>query len=227
MELIDIPLDRLERHPMNSNVMPGELMAKLTDHIGRTDRYPPVIVREIAPGAPATRSGAQSSDDSAVSPALCRPRNGQGGQEQRYQILDGHHRVEALRRLKRTSARCVVWEVTDDEALLLLATLNRLQGRDDPHRRAALVAELAGLRRVDARELAEVLPERAEELASLLSLRAAPPALRGPRALGEMPVCVHFFLKPAQRDALEGALRAMGGPREAALMRLVDLARSQ
>ena len=39
--------------------------------------------------------------------------------------------AEALRRLGRASARCEVWAVDDDEAMLLLATLNRLQGRDD------------------------------------------------------------------------------------------------
>lgn len=197
MDLTEIPLDQLERHPLNSNVMPRELFAKLVEHIGRTDRYPPVIVRPMDPAA--------STFDN----------------QSRFQILDGHHRIEALRQLKRPAARCVVWQVSDDEALLLLATLNRLQGRDDPHRRAALVAELARLRQAKAGDLAKLLPERGGELESLMSLRQEPPAPRPPQALADMPVAVHFFLKPAERDVLEQALRQAGGGREAALMRLV------
>ncbi len=53
-----------------------------------------------------------------------------------YQILDGHHRVMALRKIGRAEACCVVWEVGDDEALVLLATLNQLRGGDDVFKRA-------------------------------------------------------------------------------------------
>jgi hypothetical protein len=145
----------------------------------------------------------------------------------RFQILDGHHRVLALRRLGRTEAQCVVWAVDDAEALVLLATLNRLEGTDDPRKRGALIAELAKLPGLDASTLALQLPEQAEDLQRLMVLAQRAPAPRPPKALADMPVAVHFFLLPAQKRELEAALdRFKGddgqGAREHALMTMVQ-----
>ncbi len=188
MQQNDIPLADLHAHPANSNVMPEALLAKLVGHIERTGRYPSVIVRQRTGDAEA------------------------GG----YEILDGHHRVEALRRLGVEAARCDVWDVDDEGALVLLATLNRLQGRDDPRRRAALLAELG--RTLDGGAMAARLPEDAARIRRTLELNEKPAPPRLPRAIGEMPVAVHFFLLPAERDRLEERLAAIGGGREAALM---------
>lgn len=207
-EIVEIGLDRLEPHPGNSNRMPAELFEKLVGHLQRTGRYPPVVVR-VMPGDPATDGSRAPHASPAGSPGF------------RFQILDGHHRVAALRRLGRSCARCVVWAVDDAEALVLLATLNRLEGRDDPKRRAALLRELAARRGEAA--LAMQLPEAAARLKAYLALNGPiPPPAPPPRA-EEVPVAVHFFLLPAERDRLEARLRAMGGTREAALMGLVGL----
>ncbi len=40
-----VPLDDLSPHPLNANVMPEDLRAKLKAHIHRTGRYPFVVVR--------------------------------------------------------------------------------------------------------------------------------------------------------------------------------------
>jgi hypothetical protein len=80
--------------------------------------------------------------------------------------LDGRHRADVLRNLGAESATCVVWDVGDDEAMVLLATLNRLEGADVPARRASLIQELADHRPLA--ELAELLPETEAELASSL-----------------------------------------------------------
>ncbi|MFW6060171.1 MAG: ParB/RepB/Spo0J family partition protein [Phycisphaeraceae bacterium] len=188
MDLIEIPLEQLRPHPHNSNVMPERLLARLTAHIERTDRYPPLIVRPLGDGT--------------------------------YQILDGHHRAEALRRLGRAAARCVAWEVDDDEALLLMATLNRLEGDDDASKRAALLARLS--ERHDLKTLAAQLPERSEQLKKLLALNDPAPPPRPPQPIDQMPQAVHFFLLPEQRRRLDQRLKAIGGSREAALMTLVD-----
>ena len=158
-------------------------------------------------------AGATFSANEAQTPAHCQSVQG-------FEILDGHHRVAALRKLGRDTARCVVWDVDDDEALLLLATLNRLAGDDDPRKRAALVGRLN--QKIDTEKLAKLLPESADRLQSLLALNRPPPQPRPPRALADMPVAVHFFLSPQQRSRLEKRLRQIGGPREAALMQLVD-----
>ena len=138
-----------------------------------------------------------------------------------HQILDGHHRVKALCELGKTSARCLVWDVDDREALVLLATLNRLEGRDAPRKRAHLLGELSGRFDIDIDELATLTPERRDELDRLLTLNDPPPSPYEPVPLEQMPVAVHFFLLPAQKRSLNARLREMGGSREAALMELV------
>lgn len=185
---LTIPIDQLDAHPSNSNVMPEALLDKLGEEIRRTGLYPPVIVRRV---------------------------------NERYQILDGHHRVAVLRRLGHAEVQAVVWQADDEQALLLLATLNRLRGDDDPRKRAALVAELG--RSMDVADLARRLPEDSARVRKLLALHAAPPPLQTPTSLDEMPVSLHFFLLPKQRRAVEKRLREHGGPREAALLDLLGV----
>lgn len=195
MTIETIAIDRLRAHPLNSNVMPARVLDALVAHIERTGRYPPVLVRPMP---------VEEGEDGA----------------EVYQILDGHHRVAALRRLGKKSVNCLVWAVDDDEAATLLATLNRLRGGDDPAKRAALITHLAerlGMERLSAR-----LPEGAQEIRKLIRLHKAAPAIRKPRTLDQMPVAVHFFLLPGQKRRLERRLKAMGGSREEALMRLVE-----
>ena len=139
----------------------------------------------------------------------------------RYQILDGHHRVQALRQLGIDHAQAVAWQADDTQALLLLATLNRLSGDDDPRKRSALLAQLT--RSIDIDELSRRLPEDRARIKKLLTLNADPPSPRVPTPVEEMPVCLHFFLLPAQRTAVERRLREAGGPREAALMKLLSI----
>ncbi|MEX2216643.1 MAG: ParB/RepB/Spo0J family partition protein [Phycisphaeraceae bacterium] len=204
MNIRSTPLSSLIAHPLNSNVMSEPLLKKLAAHIERSGRYPPVIVRA------APREGASGTETTAV---------------MSFQILDGHHRVEVLRRLKHRVARCVVWDVDDAEAELLLATLNRLQGHDDPYKRAALLKRMRERLADDLQAMASRLPEQARDLKALLELASPPSSPRGPRSLDELPVAVHFFLLSAQRKVLDACLRRMGGSREAALMRLVEVGR--
>lgn len=184
-----LPIEQLHAHPANSNVMPTRLVKKLSAHIERSGRYPPVIVRRHADG---------------------------------YQIIDGHHRVKALKQLARMEVRCEVWEVDDDEALLLLATLNRLQGGDDPKKRGALVSALRGARGLPA--LARLLPEDAARLRALSALHDAPPPRPfAPSAVVDVPVAVTFFVTPDQRRALDRKLKQHGGTRESALLELTGV----
>src|SRR4051812_30005388 len=93
--LVFLSLDNLRPHPANANVMAEEFIVKLTENIRRQDDYPPLVVRPL-PEEPGT-----------------------------FQILDGHQRQEALRRLGHSGACCYVWACDDATALVLLATLNR------------------------------------------------------------------------------------------------------
>ena len=172
-----IPLSRLEPHPENANRMAPAMKGKLKRHIERTGRYEPLVVRPL---------GADPAGE-------------------RYQILNGHHRAEVLRELGRTEARCDVWEVDDEEAQLLLATLNRLEGRDDPSARARLVAGLAAGR--SAEELARLLPEPADGVERLLRLAQPPPAPLAPEAVEPPARPMTFFLTEEQHALVTEALR--------------------
>ncbi len=138
-----------------------------------------------------------------------------------YQILDGHHRATILAELGHETARCDVWPVDDDEALLLVGTLNRLSGDDDVHKRARLVADLK--ERFGARRLAALLPESAEALEKLASLTLAPPPAACAPALGEMPTALTFFLTAAERQAVLAALGELHADRTRALLLALDL----
>lgn len=176
-----IPLDDLLPHPLNSNVMPEDMQAKLRAHIKRTSRYPFLVVR---------------------------PHPEESG---KYQVLDGHHRVAILRDLGHTEARCDVWNVDDREAKLLLATLNRLQGQDLPIRRAHLLHELLGEMSLDdlagllpetdkqIEELHALLEFPAEEIAAQLEEQAAEDEKVLPRILT-------FVVTPEQEELIERAV---------------------
>ncbi len=257
MNIEIIPLSALHAHPANSNVMSAEMLGKLTTHLKRSDRYPPLIVRAIPapapgsmmpdasgsvmpgapgrttrgeacfsmPGAPgsATRGEACFSmpgapESKCESPAAPHVNAVPPLDEQtQYQILDGHHRAVALEKIGCDSARCVVWDVDDDEALLLLATLNRLQGQDDPRKRGQLLKQL----QEKLPKLEALLPEAKVKLQRLLTLaQGQPPVPRPPRVAEQLPAPVHFFLPPAQKKFLESKLADIGGTREQALMNL-------
>ncbi len=136
--LIRVPLADLHRHPLNANLMSDERLDKLATNIARDGRYPPLVVRPHPEIADA------------------------------FQVLDGHQRLEVLQRLGHDEALCFSWPCDDATALLLLATLNRLEGEDVPALRAALLDELRRL--VPEDELALLLPESAAEMAATLSL---------------------------------------------------------
>ena len=136
--LVRIPLDWLRPHPANANVMSEERLEKLAENIRREGEYPPLVVRPDS------------------------------NEEGCYQILDGHQRADILRRLGHRKATCYVWPCDDQTALVLLATLNRLEGQDDPLKRAALLRELSEL--VSPEELARILPESAALIRQSLDL---------------------------------------------------------
>ena len=137
-QLLRVPLGLLRPHPANPNVMDEEHLAKLQKNILRQGEYPPLVVRP--------------------DPV----------KEDAYQIIDGAQRLKALAALGHTHALCFVWPCDDQQALLLLATLNRLRGEDEPTRRAELLAELSQMMTLE--ELATLLPEDAGMIRQTLAM---------------------------------------------------------
>ena len=181
-----IPLDNLLPHPLNSNVMSPEYREKLLSHIRRTGRYPFLVVRP------------HPSDAT------------------KFETLDGHHRVSILRELGYTEARCDVWDVDDRESKLLLATLNRLEGQDQPLRRAQLLHELLG--EWSTSDLGGLLPETEAEIVDLHSLLEFPAEI-AEQLLAEaeerektLPVVIHFVVSHEQAELIDSAIeRASDG----------------
>ncbi len=180
--LLLVPLGCLRPHPANANVMDKQRLDKLAENIRREGNYPPLVVRPDP-----LESGC-------------------------YQLLDGHQRCEVLRRLGCTEARCYVWPCDDAAALMLLATLNRLEGLDDPLKRAELLLELTRL--TSPEQLAHLLPEDATSIHHSLALldlnlddlladlqgEGGPPA--GLRA-------ITFAVSPADEATIEEAVAAV------------------
>jgi ParB-like nuclease family protein len=175
-ELLRVDLARLHPHPLNSNRMTPSRRKRLQTSIEREGRYPPLVVR----------SHPELSGE--------------------YQVLDGHQRLEAIRRLGHAQAVCFCWECDDQVALRLLATLNRLEGKDDPKLRSALIKQLMACSQ--DQELAEVLPESASRIHELLARSAAQTTglLEQVRGVTTLRHSTSFVLTAEDEASVEAAL---------------------
>ncbi len=80
------------------------------------------------------------------------------------QIIHGTP-IRGARTLGRAKAQAIVWNVDDEQTDLLLATLNRLAGRDQLDRKLAILRRLRDRRPL--RELAKLLPQTRGQLERL------------------------------------------------------------
>jgi len=182
MEVRVIELSRLVGNEGNPNRMGREKFRKLVGHIKRTGVYEPIAVR--------------------VHPKI----------EGSYQIINGHHRRAALEEVGAKDAMCVVWDVSDEEADILLCTLNRLGGCDEVVKRAAIVERLAI--NFSVKEIAGLLPESARQVERLCGLRARVLNIGAGGKVGG-PGAEVFFLDGQQKDILGRALKKAGAGRNA------------
>lgn len=186
-EIYQILIERLLPHPKNANVMAPAAMKKLRRHIEKAGRYEPLLVRPHP-----TVAG-------------------------HYELINGHHRKEILASLGHTHAACVVWDLTDAEALVLLATVNRLSGKDAPGKRLKLLEEVAAAMGGDATEMSRFLPE--EEAALLKLLRQDEVQVVGDApATDSMEEAFTVFMKAAEKRELVATLRRTHAHLPTALM---------
>jgi ParB/RepB/Spo0J family partition protein len=171
-----IAIDNLFPHPDNPNRMSKATFDKLVRNIERTGKYEPLIVRP-----------------SARQPGC-------------LEIINGHHRWQALRKLGYKTADVVVWDVDDEQVDILLATLNRLAGSDVLAKKLALLKRLN--ERLSARELSKLLPQTAKQIERLMNLKL-PDAPAKP-ASAELPGALVFFVSDSQQQIIEQALSVAG-----------------
>lgn len=174
-QLSVIAINNLVAHPDNPNVMSGDKFRKLVRNIERTSLYEPIIVRP-------------------------HPQD-----EGKYQIINGHHRVKALEKLGKKEANCLVWDVDDKQTAILLTTLNRLSGTDDPAKKNELLRKLK--ERFDTAELAKLLPNTAKQIEQLTNLKLN--AVRCPLPAAQFAVPLVFFVTNRQQEIVENALSSI------------------
>jgi ParB/RepB/Spo0J family partition protein len=172
-----VAMDRLVPHPDNPNRMSRGNLDKLVRNIERSGRYEPLVVRPCP------------------------------GRQGFFQVLNGHRRCEALRRLGHTRVEALVWDVDDEQADILLATLNRLGGRDILENKLTLLRRLRS--RIPARKLARLLPQTFGQIERLTASKPLSQATaRKARAFANPMV---FFVDDGQQRRIEEALSAADG----------------
>ena len=167
-----IPLDRLVPHPDNPNRMSRTNFAKLVRNMDRTGRYEPLVVRP------------------------CPNRRGF------FQIINGHRRCEALHKLGRTIAQVVVWNVNDEQTDVLVATLNRLGGRDTLDKKLTLLRRLC--QRIPTRKLARLLPQTLGQIERLVSAGSGAAPVR--KDVDRFAIPIVFFVDGEQQRKIEDAI---------------------
>jgi ParB/RepB/Spo0J family partition protein len=171
-EIVHIALERLVSHPDNPNHMSRANFAKLVRSIERTGHYEPLVVR---------------------------PHPDKAGY---FQIINGHHRRDALQELGHETADAVVWNMDDVQTAILLSTLNRLGGRDSLEKKVSLLRRLR--RYMSIPDLAKLLPQTRGQLERLISRR--PLSRVSPQGQNPFSVPIVFFVSEAQQKAVEEAL---------------------
>jgi ParB-like chromosome segregation protein Spo0J len=170
-----IAIEKLLAHPMSANLMSKATFKKLAGHIERTGNYEPLVVRRHP-----SKKGY-------------------------FEILNGHCRKKALEQLGYKGAECVEWEVDNEQALILLATLNRLRGKDLLESKAAVVKKLN--KTIDDKTLASMIPESKGGIAKLRNVSAARKIKINEGKAFMSPVV--FFLDEDQKRFVDEAIGAV------------------
>jgi ParB-like chromosome segregation protein Spo0J len=126
-----------------------------------------------------------------------------------FQIINGHHRWQALKELGYKTADAVVWDINDQETDIMLATLNRLTGSDVLEKKLALLKRLNNTAfGGKTSELAKLLPQTASQIKRLTKFNIfdCRKAIDNYKSQTLNPMV--FFLKDEQQAVLEKAMSA-------------------
>jgi len=173
----NLPADSLIPHPENTNRMSRGFFKKLRKNIDELGHYESLTVRR-------------------------HPR-----EAGKYEVLNGHARLQALRELGAERLKCDIWPVSDSQARLYLAVLNKLSGSDVPELRMNLLFAL--MEGHDEKKLSAHIPEGAAYLAKLKALSQEAdeePAEDGSSRPSS--VLMDFHLTPEQHRTVSKALAA-------------------
>jgi ParB-like chromosome segregation protein Spo0J len=178
-----IALSKLVAHPGNPNSMSEATFRKLVRNIERTGLYEPIVVRPHP----------DEKDHSATA--------------DKFQIINGHHRVKALEQLGHKEADCVVWDVDDEQTAVLLTTLNRLAGSDTLAKKVELLKKLT--EQMGTAQLAKLLPQTAKQIERLTALKNSVQRTAGSVQCAQFAIPIMFFVSKHQQKIIEEALSSI------------------
>ncbi len=194
-----VPLGRLVPHPDSPNCMSKAKIAKLVRNIECTDLYEPLIVR------PCPQTSCDTCPNKINSKTFFDSCNDADPQRSRcYQILNGHQRAKALAKLGYAAAEVIVWDVDDEQADILLTTLNRLCGSDVLAKKHTLLKRLN--EKLETCEMAKLLPQSAKQIERLADMKLP----ESPAPPGAMPAAMVLFVSPEQQQTIERAISLAG-----------------
>lgn len=91
-------------------------------------------------------------NDGLLQPIIVYPQK-----SQQFQILSGHYRIRAIRRLRQSSAPCIVFEGNTMDALRIHCTSNTLTRKINPIEEAHIIAELIRSEKMKMDEIGDFL----------------------------------------------------------------------
>jgi len=198
-----VPIEKLTAHPDNPNRMSDKTFAKLVRNIERTGRYEPIIVR--------IKNKKRNTSSLAHHPSSIAPRESKDEIHEtkqdsesttQYEIINGHHRIKALRQLGIKTADIVIWDINDQETDILLTTLNRLSGSDELDKKLAILRRLN--EKMRATELAKLLPFSSKQIKRLKEFKLPTAPVKIEPDSFTHPLI--FFINKEQKQIIEKAI---------------------
>ena len=179
--IVSLPISSLHPHPDNANRMSKAKFSKLVAGLKRSGQYEPLVVRP-------------------------HPRK-----DNRYQVLNGHHRLRALKQLGYIHIDCVVFTADDEQARIYLLNLNRPCGRDNVYKKARLIEALCATH--TSRELAKRLADYRTAIEKLNALSHNQPLPKADQKPFLLPMT--FFLTESQHALIAKAFDRAAGKGDA------------
>ena len=171
-EIVKIKIDKIRPHPDNPNKMSKIVFDKLVKNIKTTKLYEPIIVRKNP-----KRKGF-------------------------YQLINGYHRLKALKKIGAETANCIVWDVDDQQVDLLLMTLNRLCGSDVLSKKIHILKRLT--KAVSTKQLSKMLPNGKTQIEQLINLKMPTKLLM--QSQSDFAIPMVFFVTEGEKEKIEQAL---------------------
>ncbi len=122
-----------------------------------------------------------------------------------YEIINGHHRVRALKQLGYTKVDVCVWDADNQQIDILLGTLNRLSGSDALDKKLALLNRLND--KSQAKELSKLLPLTSGQIERYCNLQL--PKATAKKDTENLPHPIIFFVDKKQKQAIEKAIHTI------------------